>query len=342
MAYDHFNPLDGRFASNALVQIKNGPLDFQVREPVHPLFGAMPQTRQILELQITQEYTGHNIHICYLVPFWKEVLDFDTHLNGEGSTVARRIEGSITGQPGGIVGVLNIGQDRNWLGHHLHMANFYGFAQLAWNPDLTPDQIAEEWTRLTFGNEQAVVKTIVSILMDSHSAYEAYTSPLGLGVLHDPPTHFYPMPEIRHPYHHANTTTVGYDRSVATGSGYTRQYAAPVARQYETIETCPINLLLFFHAVPYDRKLSNEKTLIQTLYNRYFDGVQQVRDFQRRWATLEGKIDHQRFAEVQHRLEQQLQNAYHWRNTMTRFFFELSGIPDEKRRVRSDYRLIRP
>lgn len=341
MAYDNFNPLDGRFADNAMLQIKNGPLDFQVREPVHPLFGAMPRTRQVLELQITQEYTGHHIHVCYLVRSWKQVLDFDTHMKGEGSTVARRLDGSLLDHPGAIVGVLNVGQDRNWLGHHLHMANFYGFSRLAWDPELSSGRIADEWTRLTFGKDEQVVETVVSILMDSYDAYEAYTSPLGLGVLHDPPTHLYPMPELRHYYHRAENDTVGYDRTQATGSGYTGQYTAAAGQQYESIDTCPIDLLLFFHAVPYEQELSNGKTLIQTLYDRYFDGVAKVRDFQRRWATLEGKIDDRRFAEVTQRLEQQLHHACHWRNTMTRFFFELSGVADEKKRVRSQYRLSR-
>jgi len=192
-AYDHFTPLDGRFADNVILQIKNGPMDFQVREPVHPLFGALPNTNVMMEFQITQEYTGQQRHLCYLVPQWKEVLDFDTHARGPGSAVKDIVTGRLFGAShGGFAGVSNIGDDENWTGHTLAQANLYGYGRLAWNPDLSAEQIAEEWVRLTFGNDGRVVDVITGMLMDSWPIYEKYTAPLGVGWMVTPHTHYGP------------------------------------------------------------------------------------------------------------------------------------------------------
>jgi alpha-glucuronidase len=339
MASENFEPLDGRFAENVLVQIKNGPIDFQVREPVHPLFGKLPRTNSMMEFQITQEYTGHDIHLCYLVPMWKQILDFDTHADGEGSTVRTILDGSLHGYAhSGITAVPNPGQDPTWMGHHLHMANFYGYGRLAWDPDLSPEQIAEEWVRLTFGHDREVVETIVSMLMDSWEIYENYTSPLGLGVMHDAPTHLYPHPEIRFRYHRATSRGVGWDRTQATGSGYTSLYHSPVAEMYENTETCPDELLLFFHHVPYTHRLHSGKTVIQHIYDTHIDGVAQVQDLRDRWMSIEGRIDDERHHHVLNKLDQQIHHAIMWRDRINLFFFELSGIPDERDRVRSDYR----
>ncbi|HEV2294727.1 MAG TPA: alpha-glucuronidase family glycosyl hydrolase [Tepidisphaeraceae bacterium] len=340
MASENFLPLDGDFAENVLVQIKNGPIDFQVREPVHPLFGKLPATRAMLELQVTQEYTGQDVHLCYLVPMWKEALDFDTHARGAGSSVTGVLDGSVhSAAPGGITAVANLGRDRNWLGHHLHMANLYGYGRLAWAPELDAREIAEQWVRLSFSSDPVVLETIVSMLMDSRAIYERYTSPMGLGVLHEGGPHFDPAPHIRYAYHKADSRGVGFDRTRATGSGYTSLYHRPVAQVYETLETCPEELLLFFHHVPYTHRLKNGKTVIQHLYDSYYAGVEQARRLRAKWVSLEGKIDDERYEHVLDRLTRQIDHAAHWRDTMTLFFFQLSGIADEKKRVRSDYRL---
>lgn len=340
MAYDHFKPLDGQFAENVIIQIKNGPLDFQVREPLNPLFGAMPATNVMLELQITQEYTGHDVHLAYLVPMWKQVFDFDTHAEGEGSTVRKVVDGSLHDNPhSGVTAVLNIGGDPTWLGHHLHMANFYGYGRLAWNPDLSASEITEEWARLTFGRDEQVVETIVSMLSDSWEIYERYTSPMGLNVLHDPGTHFGPMPHIRHRYHRADSEGVGFDRTSATGSGYVDQYHPPMTERYEQVETTPGELLLFFHHLPYTHRLDDGKTLIQSLYDSYFDGVEQAKGLRERWTSLEDRIDDERYQHVLDKLTRQVEHAAEWRDTMTLFFHQLSGIPDEHNRIRSEYRL---
>ncbi len=337
MAWDHFRPLDGRFAENVIVQVKHGPLDFQVREPVNPLLGAMPETSVMLELQVTQEYTGHDVHLCWLVPMWKQVLDFDTHARGEGSTVARVVDGSLFGHAhSGITAVVNVGEDRWWLGHPLHMANLYGYGRLAWNPSLESGALADEWTRQTFGHDATVVETITGMLMRSWPVYEAYTSPMGLGVLHDPPTHFDPAPHLRHAYHRADKQGIGFDRTQATGSGYTAQYHAPAGEIYEDPATTLIGLLLFFHHLPWKHPLPDGGTVIQRLYDSYFDGVEQARSLREAWASLEGRIDAERHALVLAKLDEQVVHAAHWRDTMTRFLFELSAIPDEQNRIRSD------
>ncbi|MBA7684326.1 Xylan alpha-(1-_2)-glucuronosidase [subsurface metagenome] len=192
-ALDNFHPLNRQFADNVIIQIKNGPMDFQVREPVSPLFGQMPNTNLMLELQVTQEYTGHTIHLCYLVPQWKEVLDFDTYAKGPGSTVKKILSGSLFGyKHSGITGVANIGDDRNWTSHHLGQANTYGFGRLVWNPDLSAEQITNEWVKMTFGHAPVVVKTISKMLLDSWRIYENYTSPLGVGFMCETGPHYNP------------------------------------------------------------------------------------------------------------------------------------------------------
>ena len=334
-ACDFFKPFDGQFADNAILQIKNGPMDFQVREPVSPLFGAMPKTDQILELQVTQEYTGHSTHLCYLVPQWKEILDFDTYAKGKESTVKRIVSGSLFEYKySGISGVINIGDDRNWTGHHLAQANTYGFGRLAWNPDLSAEQITDEWVRMTFGHDPMVVKTISKMLLDSWRIYENYTSPLGVGFMCETGPHYNPDPKGRQKkYHHGDNLGVGYDRTQATGSGYTAQYHPPVAKMYESLGTCPEELLLFFHHVPYTHRLKSGKTVIQHIYDSHFDGVEQARGLRKAWKTLKGKIDNERYEHVLARLEAQLEHARLWCDSINKYFFDLSGIPDEKDRL---------
>lgn len=334
MAYDTFHLLDGAFRSNVVLYAMNGPLDFQVREPVAPLFG-LPRTNLMMECQITQEYTGQATALCFLVPQWKEVLDFDTR--GEGgkkATVRRVLDGSLHRHRScGIAGVPNVGRDRNWMGHHLAQANFYGWGRLAWNPDLSARQIAEEWVRLTFDHDRRVVETVTQMLLDSWPIFERYTSPLGLGVLCDRGAHLEPAPEIRYEYHHADKNGVGWDRTQKTGSGYTSQYAPAVAARYESRETCPDALLLFFHHVPYTHRLRSGKTVIQHIYDSHFEGVVQAENLRERWRGLQGRIDNERFAPVLGRFEAQVAHAQRWRDRINGYFHALSGIPDEKGRA---------
>jgi len=332
-AYQVFKPLDGNFASNAVIQIKNGPIDFQVREPVSPLFGAMPRTNQIIELQITQEYTGHDKHVCYLVPQWKEILDFDTYAEGPGSTVARIVSGTASAlRYTGIAGVSNIGDDTNWTGHLLAQANFYGFGRLAWNPALKTGQITEEWINLTFGNNEQVFSVVKEILLTSLKTYEDYTSPLGVGLMcngggtgHD--GHFTPAPSSRVSYHRADRSGVGFDRTMATGSGFTGQYNEPVRSMYESLETCPDELLLFFHHVPYTHRLKSGSTVIQHIYDTHNEGVEKVKSYYEKWKTLEGLLDQERYLHVLDRLHGQIGYAEAWRDSINNYFSKLSGIP---------------
>ena len=327
-AYEIFQPLDGRFASNVAVQIKNGPLDFQVREPVSPIFGAMPKTNQILELQVTQEYTGQATHLVYLAPQWKEILSFDTYAHGRNSTVGTLIGGN---RYSGIAGVMNIGADRNWTGHLLAQANTYAYGRLAWNPTLPTEAITREWVLMTFGPDPLVVKTISDVLLRSWTTYEKYTSPLGLGFLSDR-EHFHPDPAHRQDLHKADAKGVGYDRTVATGSGFAGQYRSPWKERYESLADCPEELLLWFHHVPYTHRLKSGQNVIQQIYDSHYDGVNEVREFVASWKRLEGRIDPERYQQVLGRLEEQVAAAIEWRDAINRYFQEVSKIPEQKRR----------
>ncbi len=343
-AYENFAPLDGQFDDNALVQIKYGPIDFQVREPVSPLIGALRHTNQVLELQITQEYTGQQRHLCYLAPMWKEVLDFDMHAgfhaNGGSSPVKEIVSGESFHRPlGGFVGVSNVGLDGNWLGFDLAQANLYAFGRLAWDSDLSAREIVEEWTRLTFGEDPAVVKIIAKMQMESWPVYEKYTgAPLGLQTLTNiVGNHYDPGPQSADgngwgQWIRADHAGVGMDRTVATGTGFTGQYAPMVAAEYESLQTCPDNLLLFFHHVPYTYVLHSGKTVIQTIYDSHYDGAEEAQTFPARWKELRGYIDDERYQAVLARLEGQAAHAIVWRDTINDFFFKLSGIRDARAR----------
>ncbi len=281
-AWDNFHDLDGKFDDNVILQIKHGPIDFQAREPVSPLFGALKATNQSIELQITQEYTGQQRHVCFLVPMWKEVLDFD--LQADGSTpVSTLVTGKHFRRPaGGFVGVSNVGDSSTWLGADLAMANLYGFGRLAWNPSLTAERIADEWTRQTFGNDPRVVETTNGILLGSWPAYEHYTGPLGTQTLTDiTGPHYGPGIESSEnngwgQWHRADAQGIGMDRTVETGTGYIGQYSPPVAAIYESLKTCPDDLLLFMHHVPYTYVLHSGKTVIQHFYDTHYQGVDEV------------------------------------------------------------------
>ncbi|HTB98269.1 MAG TPA: alpha-glucuronidase family glycosyl hydrolase [Terracidiphilus sp.] len=334
-AYDIFHPLDGKFAPNVIVQTKEGPIDFQAREPVSPLFGGLTKTHQAMELQITQEYTGQQRHLVYLAPMWKQVLDFDMRVGGASTPVHEILR---QGELGGIVGVAGVGQDA-WLGSPLALANLYAFGRLAWDPSLTPEQIADEWIRQTISTDKDVVQKVEKMLMQSWPAYESYTGPLGLQTLTDiTGSHYGPNVESSErngwgQWHNADHEGVGFDRSVATGTGFTGQYPPEVARAYESAATTPDDLLLFFHHVPYTYKLHDGKTVIQYLYDSHYAGAAQAAGFVRDWQSLQGRIDPALYANVLPRLEYQAGHAIVWRDAITQYFLKLSGIPDEQGRA---------
>lgn len=337
-AYDHFKPLDGQFKENVILQVKNGPIDFQVREPVSPLIGAMPATNQVIEFQITQEYTGQQRHVCYLVPQWKEVLEFDTHIKGEGSAVKRIVDGSLHGSRySGFAAVSNIGNDANWTGHLLAQANLYGYGRLAWNPELSSEQIAEEWIRMTFGGEAGLVDVILRLLMDSWGIYEAYTAPLGVGFMVSPNHHYGPDVEgyeysMWGTYHFADWQGVGVDRTQATGTGYTTQYVGGNFEVYESLDTCPDHLLLFFHHVPYTHVLHSGKTVIQHIYDTHFEGAERAAELTDRWAQLADHMDKGLYQQVAERLAEQAEHAKEWRDRINTYFYRRCGIADEQGR----------
>ncbi len=339
-AYDNFHPLDGQFDSNVVIQIKNGPIDFQVREPASPLFGGLRKTNQAVELQITQEYTGQSRHLVYLVPMWKATLDFDMREPRAGTPVKALVAGKAFDRPeGGFVGVANVGLDDDWMGSQLSQANLYGFGRLAWNPDLSARQIAEEWTRLGFGNDPKVVATVVRMLLGSWRTYENYTGPLGLQTLTDVTgNHYGPAVEASErngwgQWHRADERGVGMDRTVATGTGFVGQYPAPVAAIYESLANCPDDLVLFFHHLPYTARLHSGKTVIQTIYDLHYDGERAASEYVNDWESLRGRVDSQRYDQVLAQLNYQAGAAEVWRDAVTNWFLRASGIADGEGRV---------
>jgi alpha-glucuronidase len=339
-AYDNFHPLDGKFDDNVIIQIKHGPIDFQVREPVSPLFSGLEKTNEAIELQVTQEYTGQQRHLCFLPPMWKEVLDFDMHAGEQATPVKAIVAGKTFHRPlGGFVAVVNVGMDANWLGHPLAIANLYGYGRLAWNPNLDSKIIAEEWTRLSFGNDPAVVRTISGMLLASWPIYESYTGPLGAGTLTDIlGGHFGPGVESSErngwgQWHRADHDGIGMDRTAATGTGYVEQYRAQVAKMYESLDSTPDELLLFFHHVPYTHVLHSGKTVIQHIYDSHYAGADAATNLVQQWKTLKGGVDEERYEEVLKRLEYQAGHAIVWRDAVCNWFFQISGIADQRGRV---------
>ncbi|PNR94315.1 alpha-glucuronidase family glycosyl hydrolase [Petrotoga sp. 9PWA.NaAc.5.4] len=337
-AYETFMPLDGQFLDNVIIQIKNGPMDFQVREPVNPLFGGLKKTHQILELQITQEYTGQQKHLCYLVPQWKEVLDFDTYLFGNGTTVSKIVSGSpFNSRNFGIAGVANVGDNINWTGHTLAQANLYGYGRLTWNPELESSQITEEWIKCTFGDDLKLFENLSQMLQNSWEIYEKYTSPLGIGWMVNPGHHYGPNVDGYEysrwgTYHRANHFGIGVDRTLKSGTGFTKLYHHPNFEMFEHLESCPEELLLFFHHVSYIYKLKNNKTLIQHIYDTHFEGVEDVQWLINLWIELEGLIDNKRYQDVLSKLLEQKEHAEEWRDVINTYFYRKTMISDEKGR----------
>ena len=399
-AANEFVPLDGKFRDNVVLQVKNGPIDFQPREPFHPLFGSMPHTSLMLEVQITKEYLGFATHLVYLAPLFEETLRSDTYARGPGSTVAKVIEGSLfdrahsalasrggdtsavdaaarngattanaaaamadatassaaagtatarggegeaTGEaarpnataPTGMVGVANIGSDRNWCGSHFNQANWYAFGRLAWDPMLSSRAIADEWVRMTFTNDNSFVEPVVAMMLGSREAAVDYMTPLGLHHQMARDSHYGPGPWVSGGpradwtsvyFNRADATGIGFDRT-ATGSNAVAQYAPPVAAEFADLKRTPDKLLLWFHHVSWDYKLSSGRTLWDELVMHYTQGVDTVANMRRTWASLAGKIDPARYSQVSVFLSIQEKEAQWWRDASIAYFQSISQRP---------------
>ena len=335
--YDNFIGLDGSFRDNVILQIKNGPMDFQVREPVHPLFGGLTRTNQMLEVQIAQEYTGQQRHVCYLIPMFKEILGFHTYVKDTDDTVQDIASGKTFRQTRcGMAAVANTGNDDNWTGHDLAAANLYGFGRLAFEPELTAEEIAAEWITLTYGTDETVREELLFILMNSWPAYEKYTAPLGIGWMVNPNYHYGPNVDGYEydrwgTYHRADHQGIGVDRS-HDGTGYAALYREPNARIYDTPETCPEELLLFFHHMPYNYKLRSGKTILQYIYDTHFEGVELVDEMVSRFERLKGKLPEGIYERMMERLLHQKEHSREWRDQINTYFYRKTGIADEKGR----------
>jgi alpha-glucuronidase len=338
--YDNFHALDGKFEPNVVIQVKHGPIDFQVREPVSPLFATLQHTSQAIELQITQEYLGQQRHMVFLVPMWKTMLDTDLRANNQSTPVKEIVEGKSFHQPlGGFVGVANVGLDANWLHHPMAMANLYGFGKLAWDPNLTTDQVLDTWTRQTWGNDPTVVSTIDELQRHSWHAYEQYTGNLGIGTLTNIlGYHFGPGIESAErngwgQWFRGDAQGIGMDRTVATGTGYIGQYPPELAKLYENVNTCPDDLLLFMHHVPYTHVLHDGKTVAQYVYDAHYEGAATAQTYPSRWKTLKGLVDDERYEQTLKLFTYQSVHAIVWRDAVTRWFQKESSVPDKQGRV---------
>jgi alpha-glucuronidase len=322
-AYLEFVPLDGRFRPNVILQVKNGPLDFQPREPFHPLFGAMPKTPLAAELQITQEYLGQSNHLVYLAPMWKEVLEADTFSEGPGSSVARVLGDAA------IAGVANTGSDRNWCGHPFGAANWYAFGRLAWDPELSAEAIADEWIAMTWGREPRLRATVRAMMLGSRETFVRYTMPLGLHHLIGG-DHYAPMPENDDPrradwsaiyYHRADKDAIGFDRT-RRGSAAVDQYYPPLRDEWNDPARCPENLLLWFHRLPWDHRLASGRTLWDEIVRTYRQGAEEARALEESWRTLEGRVDAERYESVRSKLRRQAEDANAWSEHAIAYFGE--------------------
>jgi len=342
-AYNEFKPLDGKFRKNVLIQVKNGPIDFQPREPFSPLFGAMQQTPLVMEFQITQEYLGQGTHLVYEAPLFKECLDADTYLNGKGlpagqagSTVAKVVDGSLNNYPvTAIAGVANIGNERNWTNHPFGQANWYAFGRLAWDHDLTSEQIAEEWIKQTFSNDKHFIDVAKKIMLMSREALVNYMTPLGLHHIMGTGHHYGPAPWVSNAgradwnpvyYHRADSAGIGFDRT-ATGSNALIQYKTEVSNQWNDVNTCDEKYLLWFHHVPWNYKMRSGRNFWDELCFKYYSGVDSVKWMQQQWNSLKNFIDEERFQQVKMFLAIQEKEAVWWRNACLLYFQTFSRMP---------------
>lgn len=339
-AVEYFQHLDGQFEDNVVVQIKFGPIDFQIREPPSPLFAHLRQTSVAIEVMVCQEYLGQQSHVVYQAPLWKSILDFDLRIDGQPSLVRDIVSGERFNRPrGGYAAVVNVGSDSTWLGNVLAMSNLYAYGRLAWDPSQEAVTLAEEWTQMTFGLDQTVVKTVVGLLMDTWPTYEQYSGNLGIQTLCDIlGTHYGPGPASQDgngwgQWTRADSKAIGMDRTVATGTGNAGQYPPEVAARFESIETTPDELLLWFHHVPYTHRLKSGKTVIQHFYDEHYAGAQHAQTFPARWAQLKGLIDDERYENIAFRLNYQAGHSLVWRDSINEFYKAKCGIADEKNRV---------
>jgi alpha-glucuronidase len=338
-AYNEFTPLDGKFLDNVLVQVKNGPVDFQPREPFHPLFGAMPKTPIIPEFQITQEYLGSSVHLVFLAPLFEECLKSDTYAKGKGSLVAKVVDGSLENHKlTGMAGVSNIGSDLNWTGHPFAQANWYAFGRLAWDPYMTSKDIAEDWIRMTFTNNQEFVTNVIKLMLNSREIAVNYMTPIGLHHIMYAGHHYGPGPWVNRGrqdwtsvyFHRADSIGIGFERS-SKGSNAVGQYFPEVRTVYEEISTTPENLLLWFHHVPWDYKMQSGRTLWNELCFKYNEGVNSVKDMENEWQKMGKYIDIERFEKVKSLLSLQVEHAKIWRDACTLYFqtFSKRPIPEQ-------------
>ena len=336
---DHFQNLDGAFRDNVILQIKNGPVDFQPREPFSPLFGLMPQTQLMAEFQITQEYLGFSNHLVYLIPLFKECLDSDTYCEGPGSTIADITTGKTypsVYKTTAVAGVANIGRDENWCGHHFAQSSWYGFGRMAWDVNLTSEEIAQEWIEQTFISEPEFVEPVLDMMMTSREAAVDYMMPLGFHHIFAWTHHYGPEPWCEIPgarvdwlpkyYHKADSEGVGFDRT-RSGSGNVDQYHEPLASLYNSIETCPEELLLWFHHAPWDHKMSSGRTLWDEICHRYDRGIKTVQGYVDLWNEMKPYVDAERWEAVRAKLEIQESDARWWRDACVQYFMEFSGMP---------------
>ncbi|WP_293908315.1 alpha-glucuronidase [Sphingobacterium sp. UBA5670] len=335
-AYDEFLPLDGKFRDNVIIQIKNGPIDFQPREPFSPLFGAMRNTSQMLEFQITQEYLGQSNHLVFLAPLFKETLDSDTYAYGVGTTVAKITSGTFRdNKKSAISAVANIGLDPNWTGHDFAQANWYAFGKLAWNHQLSSKQIAEEWLKLTFSNEVDFVKPITDMMISSRETVVNYMMPLGLHHIFAEIHHYGPAPWYEVPervdwrstyYHQADSLGIGFDRTIK-GTNAVSQYFPPLDSIYNDVKSCPESYLLWFHHIPWDFKMRNGENFWNSLCYKYYSGVKEVREFQKTWDKIEAYVDPERFRFIQSKLKVQALDAVWWKDACLLYFQTFSKMP---------------
>lgn len=339
-AYDEFTPLDGKFRENVILQIKNGPIDFQPREPVSPLFGSLKKTNMTMEVQVTQEYFGFATHLAYQGPLFEEVLKTDLLVKGKGATLANILSGQFNkathkNARTGMAAVINSGTDRNWTGHPFVQSSWYAFGRMAWDYSLSADAIAEEWLRMTFSNQEKFISPVKKIMLESREAGVNYRSPLGLTHLYSQGDHYGPAPWTEDMaradwnavyYHRAAEDGIGFDRTV-TGSNALAQYPAGLAKQYADINTVPEEMLLWFHHVSWSHKMKSGRTLWEELVDKYYTGVTQVRSMQTEWNSIDGQIDAERFAQVKALLAVQERDAVRWRDSCVLYFQGISKLP---------------
>lgn len=347
-SYDEFKPLDGKFADNVILQVKNGPIDFQPREPYSSLFSAMEKTNMMMEFQVTQEYFGFATHLAYQGPLFEESLRTETYAKGAGSTIGNILEGKVfnNAKHTGMAAVINPGTDRNWTGHPFVQSSWYAFGRMAWDHDISAETAAEEWLRMTFSNDEKFIAPVKQMMLTSREAGVNYRSPLGLTHLYSQGDHYGPAPWTDNLeradwtaiyYHRAAKDGIGFDRT-KTGSNAIAQYPAPLMKQYGDINAVPEELLLWFHHVSWDHKMKSGRNLWEELVHKYYDGVEQVRSMQREWDKLEPFVDAERFAQVKALLIVQERDAVIWRDSCVLYFkaFSDKAIPAKYEKPKHD------